>query len=377
MSSELFCLLKDQFACCMKLLNLISDEDKLEAVKHIEAVLVEFNKSYVGSVIKQEYDVKPDEQELDKFSNFGEYFEKDNHGDSAEEKDIKLDISELLMHAEIDMHKEIKTEGCFSDVQNTAHQKVTEQVKEHKVKISRSSGKLSLQKAEQKLTKTIDEQFNEEVSTDKESVSRYPKRDRSTGAPESVNSCLDMSPVKIGKRVKKHGALKASDLTYVADREKSERTSCQFTEKKDLSSKTFPSSISTNYDPNLCTHKVKLMSHACVVCRKTDFGGLISQRLRRVKEHYCAHFRSEILELFKNKIRGSTCLVEGCSTTISDTLETQPNIARHIGSAHNKIYEILKLRGHKLEFLKPKKEKLHIGTVRSIIGVRIPSKNKK
>jgi len=370
----------------MKLLDLISYDDKLEAVKHIETVLVEFSQSYVGKLIKQEYDVKPDEQALEKFSNFGEYFEKEiKQGDSAEEEDIKPDISELLMHNEVDVHKEIKTEvtvmeeaekqdieGCFSDVQNTAHQKVSEQVKakEHKVnkveRISRSSRKLSLQKAGQKLDENIDEQISEELSTDKEkeTVSEFPKRQRSTDglnlASEPVDSCLDMSLVKRSKRVKRPGALKASDLTCVpvprngAESEKSERSS-----------------------PLTPNFKVELMSHACVVCRKTDFGGLISQRLTRIKEHYCAHFRAEILDLFKNKIRGNTCLVEGCSTTISDSLETQPNIARHIGSAHNKIYEILKLRGHKLEFLKPKKEKLHIGTVRSIIGVRIPSKNKK
>ena len=155
--------------------------------------------------------------------------------------------------------------------------------------------------------------------------------------------------------------MKDSDLTCVtvpkngAESERSGRTSCQFTEKKDLSSKTFPhSSFSTNSAPNPRTTNIKdeLMSHTCVVCRKTDFGGLISQRLRSVKDHYCAHFMAEILDLFQNKIRGNTCLVKGCGTTIADTQETH---ARHIGSTHNKIYKILKLKGHKLEFLKPKK----------------------
>jgi len=204
----------------MKLLDLISYDDKLEAVKHIETVLVEFSQKYVGTVIKKECDVKPDEQELHKFSKFGEYFEKDINygvGDSVEVDDIKPDI-ELLMHDEINVHKEIKTdvtvmeeaekqasEGCFSGVQNTVHQKVTEQVNEQKVvkaeplenqplqniervhyhdinttgskhqpftveRTSRFSVKLSLQsqKAEQKLDKNIDEQISEEVNTDNE-----------------------------------------------------------------------------------------------------------------------------------------------------------------------------------------------------------------
>ena len=36
MSSELFHLLEDQFACCVKIFHLLGFDEKVEAVKHIE-----------------------------------------------------------------------------------------------------------------------------------------------------------------------------------------------------------------------------------------------------------------------------------------------------------------------------------------------------
>ena len=43
LSLELVSLLKEQFGCCVQLLKIISDQDKLKAIKHITNVLTEFD----------------------------------------------------------------------------------------------------------------------------------------------------------------------------------------------------------------------------------------------------------------------------------------------------------------------------------------------
>merc|ERR1712034_113165 len=60
-------------------------------------------------------------------------------------------------------------------------------------------------------------------------------------------------------------------------------------------------------------------------------------KMTSIKAHYCIHFREEILDLHKG--------------------DKKQNLARHIGTKHNKIYKILKLRGHKIEFLRNREDK--------------------
>jgi len=91
MSSQLLSLLKDQFACCVKLLKLISDDDRLEAVKHMETVLAEFRKSSKG---KDE----PDEQNHhDENLNTEEYTERDIKQEE-EDDDIQIAIDKPLVN---------------------------------------------------------------------------------------------------------------------------------------------------------------------------------------------------------------------------------------------------------------------------------------
>eukprot|EP00092_Neocalanus_flemingeri_P018110 GFUD01019600.1.p1 GENE.GFUD01019600.1~~GFUD01019600.1.p1 ORF type:complete len:1223 (-),score=333.86 GFUD01019600.1:265-3882(-) len=266
---------------------------------------------------------------------------------------------------------------------------------------SRSSGKYSPQSNEQskEMEHTLKEeihvnelksredldQIRDEIMNDivKETDSA-PKRERSQSpslGSHLVNSLeLEMSMAKRSKKVETQGDFKASNLdhqinklrqTYAAPRSENEsldnfdnqqmRTSDPDTVKKNLSSMTFPqlsragsSAPNAHAPPSL---EMQLLNHACVVCQKSDFGGQVNARYSKVKEHYCHHFRAEILDLYKNEIKGNTCIIDGCGKTIMDTKETKPSLARHIGAAHSKIYKILKLRGHKVEFLKPRDEK--------------------
>jgi len=104
--------------------------------------------------------------------------------------------------------------------------------------------------------------------------------------------------------------------------------------------------------------KTMAQNHACVICNKNDFSGSNdNNRLTAIKAHYCNHFMAEILDLHKNEIMGNTCMVDMCNMTIMDKGEKKRNLARHIGTKHNKIYKIMKLRGHKIDFLKQREEK--------------------
>jgi len=100
------------------------------------------------------------------------------------------------------------------------------------------------------------------------------------------------------------------------------------------------------------------LNHSCVICNKNDFAGSNdNNKLTAIKAHYCNHFMAEILDLHKNEIMGNVCMVDRCNMTIVDKGEKKRNLARHIGTKHNKIYKIMKLRGHKIDFLKHREEK--------------------
>jgi len=65
-------LLKEHFGCCLKMLRMLSDNDKKEAIEHIRTVLSHFEvenfqpikSEYVEYLVKEEEDIKPDITEL-------------------------------------------------------------------------------------------------------------------------------------------------------------------------------------------------------------------------------------------------------------------------------------------------------------------------
>jgi len=70
-------LLKEHFGCCLKMLRMLSDNDKKEAIEHIRTVLSHFEvenfqpikSEYVEYLVKEEEDIKPDITELANPSN--------------------------------------------------------------------------------------------------------------------------------------------------------------------------------------------------------------------------------------------------------------------------------------------------------------------
>merc|ERR1719233_1360039 len=61
------------------------------------------------------------------------------------------------------------------------------------------------------------------------------------------------------------------------------------------------------------------------------------------KEHYStAHFSREISEMFTKKSE-NICSVDGCGKTFP--VKDKSRLVRHIGSTHNKVVEIMQLKG--------------------------------
>lgn len=88
LESELLCLLKDQFDCCVKVLESISDDEKVEAVKYIKTKLGEIEQKVV-KVEKFEASSKLEEHSLTK----EEYFEFE---EGIEKEEAEPDINEGL-----------------------------------------------------------------------------------------------------------------------------------------------------------------------------------------------------------------------------------------------------------------------------------------
>ena len=140
MSIQLFSLLKDQFACCVKLLILISDDDKAEAVTHIETVLTELGNSFEA----KDY-VEPDEQNHVEDLDTEQYHTEIDIKQEEEEKEdefVELDLGKQLENGddvEYNQEKVITTdisvkdetmeqdieEYSYDTVINAQHQKAT------------------------------------------------------------------------------------------------------------------------------------------------------------------------------------------------------------------------------------------------------------
>ena len=75
-------LLKEQFGCCVKLLKMISEEEKLEAIKHIKTVMMEFDLDFKDSSNSCKESVK------------NEYFE--DLVKEGEDEDVKPDLPKFL-----------------------------------------------------------------------------------------------------------------------------------------------------------------------------------------------------------------------------------------------------------------------------------------
>ena len=107
---ELMCQLKEQFGCCVKILNMISDQDKIEAIQYIKTVLAEFDLNFKANSdgCKEEYfeesvkkeeeeDVKPDASKISNADNAIIEMEtlgkrKRDDEESYEESDLDLPI---------------------------------------------------------------------------------------------------------------------------------------------------------------------------------------------------------------------------------------------------------------------------------------------
>lgn len=345
MSPDLISLLKDQFACCVKILNLVSDDEKVEAVIHIGTALEGFHPICGVKLIKEESLTVPLDLELGCGT---EYFEKHVKQENIlEAEDIKPDVNELLVQDGEDLNS-----VNYFNVEEPLHQGVDKIEQDHENKlnelfrIARNCG--------------IDESLIEEVLSSSYGNSSVKQLKLNEDKDKTGRACDDLEQVSEDELTVETEEDTESKEAAISQEVMKEKTSAPVGNEK------------------IETFETQLMSHACVICHKADYSGLISQRLSQIKSHYCLHFRRNILHIFKNKIRDSICLVNGCGRAISDSNEdARPNLARHIGSAHNKIYEILKQKGHTLEFLKVKAVKVPIAEARGRIGVKVRTKMKK
>ena len=120
MSCDLFSELKDQFASCVKLLKLISDEDRLVAVKHIETVLAELGKSVEGKEHAEQ-----DEQKLDEDLN-------PQLKQEEEEEFVKPSINKQFVNEDHNYNQEkvisTKEETTVQDIQEYSNDAINQKV---------------------------------------------------------------------------------------------------------------------------------------------------------------------------------------------------------------------------------------------------------
>jgi len=248
---------------------------------------------------------------------------------------------------------------------------------------------------EEKISTKVLKDFNFGYGTEFAAPKRYRSNSpavRSLLPFERADSNLEMSIAKRSKKTEKHGNMKASNLdiqinklkqTYSTDSVPTMESEFVKNSPEDLSSMSIAQLLEASksaqsihstaypalpyptphmeYAPTPSTSFSKsqaAINHSCLICSKSDFSGSNdNNKLTSIKAHYCNHFTEEILDLHKSEIMGNTCMISQCNMTIMDKGSKKRNLARHIGTKHNKIYKIMKLRGHRLEFLKNKDEK--------------------
>jgi len=78
----------------------------------------------------------------------------------------------------------------------------------------------------------------------------------------------------------------------------------------------------------------------CTIC----FNIMRKLAVSTFKEHYStAHFHKEIFEMYIRNSAETVCKVDGCGKEFD--AKNKGNLVRHIGSTHNKVVEILQLKG--------------------------------
>jgi len=101
-------------------------------------------------------------------------------------------------------------------------------------------------------------------------------------------------------------------------------------------------SVENEEKKELPLHEVNVNENRfrCTLCKNI----MRKQAVCTFKEHYStAHFHKEIFEMYIRNPAETVCRVDGCGKEFE--VKNKGNLVRHIGSTHNKVVEILQLKG--------------------------------